>query len=143
MLHIAVALIAIALASPLPVQQKAGAGKPSALEGTWVVQSINGQPAGDGSQEMTLTFAGANYHQSVAGQVNERGTFKVDATKKPMTIDLTIVEGSDAGKTQPGVFEVSGDTLRVHFDLPGGKTRPADMTPKEGLLLVVAKKKKA
>lgn len=59
-----------------------------------------------------MTFKGNTYHQPYGGKVNERGTFKIDTAKKPMTMDLTITEGSDAGKAQPGIFEVSGDILR-------------------------------
>ena len=139
MLRVAAALFAITLVSPLSAQ-KPGAASAAALQGTWVFQSINSQPPGEGSPEISLTFTGANYHQTVGGQVNERGTFKVDTSKKPMTIDLTIVEGSDAGKTQPGIFEISGDTLRAHFDVPGGKTRPVDMKETPGSLMVIAKK---
>ena len=141
MLRIAAALIAIALAAPLSAQKPAAGA--AALQGTWVFQSLNGQAPGEGAPEMSLTFSEGKYHQTMGGEVNERGTFKVDTTKKPMTIDLTIVEGSDAGKTQPGIFEVTGDTLRAHFALPGEKTRPTDMKPTEGSLFLVAKKKKA
>ena len=142
MLRVAVALFVIALASPLSAQ-KPGAGPAAALQGTWIFQSINNQPAPEGAPETSVTFKGDTYQQTSGGQVNERGTFKVDASKKPMTIDLTIVEGSDAGKTQLGIFEVSGDTLRANFGLAGEKTRPADLKPAEGSLLLVAKKKKA
>jgi hypothetical protein len=40
--------------------------------------------------------------------VNESGTFKIDTAKKPMTMDLTITEGSDAGKAQPGIVDGGG-----------------------------------
>ena len=141
MLRIAAALCAIALASPLSAQKPPAAA--AALQGTWIFQSINSQSAPEGSPEMTLTFSGANYQQAAGGQVNERGTFKVATAKKPMTIDLTIVEGDDAGKTQLGIFEVSGDTLRANFGRAGATTRPTDMTVKAETLLLVAKKKKA
>jgi hypothetical protein len=38
---------------------------------------------------------------------------------------------------------VSGDILRLSFDIPGGGQRPSDFTVKEGGIMVVAKKKKA
>lgn len=140
MMRFALALFAIALAAPLSAQKAAAPA--AALQGTWIFQSINGQAPGETAPEMTLTFKGSDYHQTVGGKVNERGTFKVDASKKPMTIDLTIVEGDDAGKSQPGIFEVSGDTLRANFAFAGGTTRPTDMKQAEGFLLLVAKKKK-
>jgi uncharacterized protein (TIGR03067 family) len=126
-------------------QVKPGAKPPTAksaaaLQGTWAIGSINGQAATEGN-ELTLTFEGTKYHQTFGGKVNERGTFKVDATKKPMSIDLAITEGNDAGKTQLGVFEVTGDTMRCSFSPAGSTERPTSLT--EGALVVAAKKSKS
>ena len=90
---------------------------------------------------MTLTFTGEKYQQAVGAEVNERGTFTVDASKKPMSLDLVIVEGSDAGKTQLGIFEVTGETMRANLDMPGAGQRPADFTIKEGGVMFAARKK--
>ena len=106
----------------------------------WLITSVNGQ-SGEGSSQLTLTFTGDEYHQTLDGQVNERGTIKLDASKKPMTIDLIITEGSDAGKTQLGIIEVSGDTIRANLDAPGGQQRPTDFAIKDGTLMFVATKK--
>lgn len=111
------------------------------LDGTWIVTAINGEEAQAGSPELTLTINGDKYQQALGGEVNERGTIKVDATKKPMTIDLAISEGPDAGKTQLGIVEVTGDTIRLNLDTPGAGQRPADFTAKGGFILIVGKKK--
>jgi len=111
-----------------------------ALQGTWTINSINGQAATEGN-ELKLTFEGNKYHQTLGGTVNERGTFKVDAAKKPMTIDLSITEGDDAGKTQLGLLEVTGDTMRCSFNAPGATERPTSLT--EGAIVVAAKKSKS
>jgi hypothetical protein len=58
-----------------------------------------------------------------------------------MTLDLVIVEGTDAGKTQLGIFEVADGTLRMNLDTPGAGQRPADFTIKNTGVMVVAKKK--
>ena len=143
MTHFSVLLASIALAAGIGGQ----AGKPQArpastpVQGTWVVASINGQNAPSGAEEMTLTFSGDKYEQALGGQVNERGTFKVDTSKKPMTIDLAIGEGSDAGKAQLGIFEVTGDTMKLHLDAPAGGQRPTDFTAKDNAFMVIAKKK--
>ena len=143
MTHFTTVIVGIAVAASTLAQQPKAAPGAAALQGTWVITSINGQTAPAGAPEMTLTFTADNkYHQTVGGDVNERGTIKVDAAKKPMTIDLIITEGQDAGKTQLGVFEVSGDTLRGHFEAPGATQRPTDFTAKEGSLIFIGKKKK-
>ena len=119
MVMIGMALTAGVLAqAPKPAAKDAKAA--AALDGTWVLTSINGEPLSD---ELTLTIAGGKYHQTVGGTINERGTIKIDASKKPMTIDLAITEGSDAGKTQLGIVEVTGDTISVP------RTSPSRMAP--------------
>ncbi len=146
MAQFSVLIAAIALATGVvtqgtkPQATKSAAGA-TVLEGTWVITSFNGQTPPEGAAELTLTFAGDTYHQTQGGKVNERGTFKVDAKKKPMTFDLAIAEGSDAGKAQLGIVEVTGDTLKAVLDTPGAAQRPADFTPKEGFFLFTAKKR--
>ena len=74
--------------------------------------------------------------------MNERGSIKIDASKKPMAIDLIITEGSDAGKTQLGVIEVTGDTMRASLDTPGAGQRPTDFTVKDGVIVFAGKRSK-
>ncbi|HYN05919.1 MAG TPA: TIGR03067 domain-containing protein [Vicinamibacterales bacterium] len=114
----------------------------ASLQGTWVVKSFNGQPAGEGDQEVTLIVTGDKYAQSVGGTVNERGTVKIDPSKTPMTIDLNILEGDDTGKLQLGVIEITGDTLTCKLNTPGVATRPANLALEEGFFVVVAARRK-
>jgi uncharacterized protein (TIGR03067 family) len=143
MTYFTTAIAGILIAASTLVQDPKAKPGASPLEGTWVITSINGQASPEGSPEMTLTFTGDKYHQAVGADVNERGTIKIDKTKKPMTIDLIISEGQDAGKTQLGIFEVAGDTLRANLDTPGAQQRPPDLTIKDGFIMFVGKKKKA
>jgi len=135
-------IVTIALAAGVLAEQAKEAKAAAALQGAWLVSSINGQSAPDGTPPLTLTFSGDKYQQALGGEVNERGTMKVDATKKPMTIDFAITEGPDAGKTQLGIIEVTGETFRACFAAPGAGERPADFTGKDGALVVLAKKSK-
>jgi uncharacterized protein (TIGR03067 family) len=140
MFHFTTLIAGLALAASIATQGTKPTAAAAALQGTWLITSINGKAAPEGSPQLTLTFAGDKYHQTYGGEVNERGTIKIDATKKPMTIDLIITEGSDAGKTQLGIIAVTGDTLRAKFDTPGAQQRPTDFTVKEGSLMVEGKK---
>jgi uncharacterized protein (TIGR03067 family) len=118
---------------------------PAALkpyQGTWILTSPDGQPLAQGG-EMTLTITGDKYAQAVAGAVNERGTIKLDATKKPAWIDLTITEGADAGKQQVGLIEVTGGTMKGVFGQVGATTRPANLAAAPGMISFVGKKKPA
>jgi uncharacterized protein (TIGR03067 family) len=113
----------------------------AALQGTWTVTALNGQSMPEGSPELTLMFTGDRYHQAVGGEVNERGTFKVDSSKKPMTIDFAITEGDDAGKTQLGIVEVSGDTMKIGLGTARAVQRPTDFSGKDGAIMLVGKRR--
>lgn len=145
MKRIAVILVAagVALGSTLIAQEKPAADKGvPALQGVWTVVSINGQSSADAGMTMTLTITGEKYVQAVNGNVNERGTIKVDQSKKPMTIDFNIMEGDDTGKPQVGLVDVAGDTMTMKLGTPGSTTRPSSMAAEEGFFLVTAKKSK-
>ncbi|HEY7501921.1 MAG TPA: TIGR03067 domain-containing protein [Vicinamibacterales bacterium] len=141
MTHIGSIVAALVLVTGLVTQGTNKTTKAAGLQGTWTVTSLNGQSATEGSPELTLTFTGDKYQQAVGGKVNERGTFKVDGSKKPMTIDFAITEGDDAGKTQLGIVEVSGDTVRMAAGAPAAAQRPTDFAVKDGALVVVGKRR--
>ncbi len=47
------------------------------------------------------------------------GTFKIDPTAKPKTMDSTATNGDNAGKTMLGIYELDGDTLKICWAPPG------------------------
>jgi uncharacterized protein (TIGR03067 family) len=110
------------------------------LQGNWAVTTFNGQtvPADAGA---FLVFKGDKYEQWTNNAVDERGSIKVDPKTKPASIDLIITEGNDAGKTQPGVYEMTdAETLSIGLATPGNTTRPTAVSQAE--LQVVLKKAK-
>jgi uncharacterized protein (TIGR03067 family) len=109
------------------------------LQGTWVMTQINGDPA---TGDTALVIAGSKYSETVDGTVDETGLFKVDASKTPMTVDLIIQEGDAAGKTQLGIFDVKGDTLRLLLNTAGATVRPTSLEKADGELFIVAQRKK-
>ena len=106
---------------------------PIKLQGTWVITSAEGRklPAG---AHVAMVIGADGYQGITNGKINERGTMKVDASVKPMAIDLVISEGTSAGKTQLAVAEVSGDTLQLALAEPGAASRPSAVT-EQGLTL--------
>jgi uncharacterized protein (TIGR03067 family) len=70
------------------------------------------------------------------------GTYTIDATKTPMTIDMKPKGGTYDGKTLLGIVKVDGDTLTIAFAEPG-KDRPKAFESKEGSGVVLAVHKKA
>ena len=95
------------------------------LQGKWAIVTFNGQDVPSDAQ-VFLVFNGDKYEQWNNGSVDERGTIKIDPKTKPMSIDLIITEGGDAGKTQPGVYELpDSTTLSIGLAVPGNTTRPS------------------
>ena len=110
------------------------------LQGSWAIASFNGQDV-PAEAQFFLAFNGDKYEQWNNGSVDERGTIKIDPRTKPMSIDLIITEGNDAGKTQPGVYELTDSTtLWIGLATPGNTTRPSAVANAE--LQVLLKKAK-
>lgn len=123
----------------------AAAQVPAALkpfQGTWILTAPDGQPLTQ-SGELAITITGNTYAQTVAGTVNERGTIKLDATKKPMWLDLSITEGDDKGKLQVGVVEITGGVMKGVLNGPGATTRPTSTAPAADMISFIGKKKPA
>lgn len=113
----------------------------TSLQGTWLITMVNGEAPPSGGPEVTLTFTGDKYSQTVDDQVVERGNVKLDATKKPIAMDLIITEGDDANKTQLGVLEIGERSIRFKLNAPASSTRPTDFEPADGYFVFVAVKK--
>jgi uncharacterized protein (TIGR03067 family) len=110
------------------------------FQGTWVLSGPNGEEMIPGG-ELALIITGDKYAQSVNGEINERGSMKIDFAKKPMTLDLIITEGADAGKTQLGLIEIKGDTMMGVLNAPADTNRPTALSAEGGLIYFHAKKK--
>ena len=57
-------------------------------------------------------------------------TYKLDPAQNPAAIDLTIVEGSDKGKTARGIYAFEGDLLKLAYAFAG--SRPTTFTTRKG-----------
>src|SRR5437660_163197 len=115
------------------------------FRGTWRFESIEMEgkavPA-DVLKDAVLTLDGDKFTVKVP-MVTYKGTFKVDVSKKPKTIDVTYTEGPEKGKTSRGIYELEGDTYKVCMD-PEGKQRPTKFETKKDspFILEVLKREK-
>ena len=107
------------------------------LQGTWVVNDINGNSPGS----MLLVFKGDRYEQVFNDAVNERGIVKLNTKEKPMAIDLVIQEGGDANKLQLGIIEVTGDKMKLSLAAPAATTRPKSFNAGDGAIVNLTKRK--
>ncbi|HEV3204267.1 MAG TPA: TIGR03067 domain-containing protein [Gemmataceae bacterium] len=67
---------------------------------------------------------------TLAGQVYLKAKFAISPSKKPKTIDYTLQDGSEKGKTMLGIYELEGDKVKFCFSSPG-KDRPTEFNTKE------------
>jgi len=126
-----------------PAQSKSGDGERT--DGVWDVASMeaNGETiSSETSESLKLTVNGEKYSVNRDGEV-DRGTFSVDATKSPRQMDIRPETGPGAGKTILAIYEFSGDTMRVCYQLQDGTERPKDFktTQDSGEVLINYKRK--
>jgi uncharacterized protein (TIGR03067 family) len=71
------------------------------------------------------------------------GSYTVDPTARPKTLDVTFTEGPEKGKTAYGIYDLEGDTYKVCIGLTG-KPRPTEFAskPGSGHVLEVLKREK-
>src|SRR5262249_14318310 len=85
------------------------------FQGTWSFESseAGGQklPA-DELKELILVFEGNKFTVKKGDQVVQVGTEKIDPSKSPKTVDVTITEGPEKGAVMLGIYEIDGDTLK-------------------------------
>jgi uncharacterized protein (TIGR03067 family) len=95
------------------------------LEGEWHFESLQ-VDGHDMPRAMfghsTLLFDGDRFRME-SSEANYDGRFVIDARPKPMRLDIAFVEGSEAGNSSYGIFQLDGDSLTICLGLVGS-SRP-------------------
>ncbi len=112
------------------------------LQGAWVTVSLvdKGTAEKEGKVKMLkLIFKGDKYIYQL-GATTFTATFKLDATAKPRSIDVTFEEGPIKGKTMKAIYALDGDELKIC----GGDKRPTEFTATKeaGTILFTFKREK-
>lgn len=113
------------------------------LQGTWQLAGgmDDGTPLpGEFVRTAKMVFSDTKY-TFTASDVEEKGTIKLDPTKTPGHLDLSILEGPQQGMKQFGLYEIRDGVLRICVSMPG-KERPKKIESPAGeeLLLLEFKK---
>ena len=98
-----------------------GETKP-AIEGTW--EMVRAECEGEAAPELVvqrteIELVHGDYRVRFAGRITDRGRFEIDAATNAPRLILHGVEGPNAGRTIPGLFQLKGDRLRVCYGLDG------------------------
>jgi uncharacterized protein (TIGR03067 family) len=104
------------------------------FQGAWTIESSvagGNELSADDLKTLVVTFEGDKHTVKNGEEVIQVGTQKLDPSKSPKTIDVTMVEGPHKGTVMLGIYEFDGDTLKVCFD-PEGKTRPTEFKSEPG-----------
>jgi uncharacterized protein (TIGR03067 family) len=148
--YVVTALVAgLFLTTDPPKTDDAAKKDKEALQGAWrpVSSEAGGKDQTEEAKDHTLVFEGDTFAVKKGDEVRVKGTFKLDPTKKPRTIDMTVTEarrGEDKGKELHGIYELDKGTLKWCTAEPGGTDRPKEFSTKEGTkhMLVTLKKEK-
>jgi uncharacterized protein (TIGR03067 family) len=89
---------------------------------------------------MTVTFEGDRFTVTKGDKVIQAATQKLDPSRSPKALDVTVAEGLNKGAVILGIYEISGDTLKVCFD-PEGKKRPTEFKSASGSQTLVVHKR--
>ncbi len=106
------------------------------FEGSWkfVSMEFEGKMVPEASfTDSRMTCQGDKF--TTKGAESAKGTFAVDPTVTPKTIDIILSagEGDGAKVTILGIYELEGDTYKICSGLPG-KPRPTEFAAPKGSL---------
>jgi RNA polymerase sigma factor (sigma-70 family) len=113
------------------------------FQGTWV--DIYAEKAGKKQEQVgdhELKFDGDTFSVADHGNVEEKGTIKLDPSKNPKEIDLRIRDSNNEEKTALGIYAWDGENLKFRWGEPGEEKRPTEFTttPLGGFLVVVKRR---
>src|SRR5262245_36891899 len=104
------------------------------FQGTWTIESsVTGgkEIPADQLKGFLVIYEGDKHTLKFGDKVFQVGTQKIDPSRSPKTIDVTMTEGPSKGAVMLGIYEIDGDTLRACFD-PHGKKRPTEFKSAPG-----------
>lgn len=119
------------LGAPPPI---VGSGPATAWEGDWVMVAgvFGGAAMGPDMVKWTRRITHGDVTAVVAGpKVMVKARFTLDAARRPATVDYLLLEGPSKGKAQAGIYELTGDELKVCMAAPG-KPRPGEFASRQG-----------
>jgi len=104
------------------------------FQGTWTIESsVAGgiEIPAEQLKGFLVIYDGDKHTVKMGDNVIQVGTQKIDPSKSPKTIDVTMTEGPSKGTVLLGIYEIDGDTMKACFDSQG-KKRPTEFKSPAG-----------
>ncbi|HEY2431215.1 MAG TPA: TIGR03067 domain-containing protein [Vicinamibacterales bacterium] len=104
------------------------------LEGEWRFETLDVE----GSQMPASMLAHARLlidgdrFRTESPEATYDGVFTIDVDEEPARIDITFVEGPEAGNTSLGLYQLDGDRLTICLSVGAAGTRPASFATVPG-----------
>ena len=117
-------------------EKKPAAKDEAKLLGTWIPQFIEkgGEPAPTRALKTFLLTFKEGGHRAMGKDQPGKGTYKVDADKKPKQIELSFEDGV----TFKGIYELEGNVLKLCLDeRKGGRPTEFKSTKNSSIVLIV------
>jgi uncharacterized protein (TIGR03067 family) len=145
-LHLLAFLAAGLVVTAAGARDDAGKKDKDKLTGTWAVVSVEREGRkleGDEVKDFKLIMEGEKYTLQMGDRTIE-GTYKIDSSKDPKTIDAARTSGKDKDKVLLGIYKLEDDNLTMCLSAPDKTERPKEFSAKEGSMhtLYVLKREK-
>src|SRR5262249_30071322 len=118
---------------------------PHSIQGSWIVQSVVDRGKmlpPEKIKGIKFVFSEDKLTMVVPTGDKKESRFKADLRANPKTIDIVPLDGPQKDKTVPGIFELTGETLKLCLPHQPTKQRPTKFEAPEGsdLNVIVLKK---
>jgi uncharacterized protein (TIGR03067 family) len=126
-------VLAAALGIAASPKEDAGKKDLEKMQGDWTAESMERDGMkleADDAQAFFRTVKGNSYTVHRYSKKISAGTFRLDATKTPRTIDF-MPDFPAKGKAILGIYRLDGDKLTLCYPAPG-QPRPKEFSAKEG-----------
>ena len=145
-LHVAALVISGSLFVVGTVQADEAKEQIAKVQGIWAavtyIEDGQGEAKEIPASESPVRWAFKNDRVTFLADVetaSAKGTYKLDPSKKPKTIDISFPPafGEKMGQTLLGIYEIDGDALKICYSPDGGQ-RPAEFQSKSGSKVILA-----
>jgi len=114
-------------------QDSTGSDDVERLQGTWnfVLLEVEGAKLPEAMLSGSKIIIKGENFKSISAGVTYEGKIKIDPAKTPRTLDLIFTDGPEKGRTSLGIYDLTGDDLKICLSL-AGSTRPTEFVSKPG-----------